>query len=150
MVDEASTSFKCYQSFPPDLDALLKKDPFVVLCLVKAKPSSISLGGCDGGQSMMSYMVWGKEKKKRRRGLIGGASKLFKFTSPQSWTHSMLMTCYSTSSKITSTSRRFWDRPRLENHHSTQNVKEGLIRRQPNQYGLHFISFQIRQPLGSL
>ncbi|CAL1395096.1 unnamed protein product [Linum trigynum] len=63
MVDEASTSYKCDQSFPPNLDALFEKDPFAALCLPKAKPSTILLGGYDGGKSMMHYMVWGKEKK---------------------------------------------------------------------------------------
>ncbi|CAL1354852.1 unnamed protein product [Linum trigynum] len=63
VVDEASTSYKCKHSFPPDLDVLLEKDPFAALCQAKAKPSTIPLGGCDGGKSMMHYMVWGKEKK---------------------------------------------------------------------------------------
>ncbi|CAL1379063.1 unnamed protein product [Linum trigynum] len=44
-VDEASTSYKCYESFPPDLDALSEKDPFTALCQTKAKPSEIPLGG---------------------------------------------------------------------------------------------------------
>ncbi|CAL1377029.1 unnamed protein product [Linum trigynum] len=61
-VDEASTSYKRYQCFPPDLDALLEKDPFATLCQAKAKPLAISLGGCDVSQTMMHYMVWGKEK----------------------------------------------------------------------------------------
>ncbi|CAL1407581.1 unnamed protein product [Linum trigynum] len=62
-VDEASTSYKSYQCLPPKLDALLEKDPFVTLCQTKAKPSTIPLGGCDGSQSMMHYMLCGKEKK---------------------------------------------------------------------------------------
>ncbi|CAL1354883.1 unnamed protein product [Linum trigynum] len=60
VVDEASTSYKCYQCFPPDLGALLEKDPFAAFCQAKAKPSAIPLCGCDGGKSMMHYMVWGK------------------------------------------------------------------------------------------
>ncbi|CAL1370862.1 unnamed protein product [Linum trigynum] len=44
-VDEASTSYEGYESFPPDLDALLEKDPFAALCQAKAKPSTIPLGG---------------------------------------------------------------------------------------------------------
>ncbi|CAL1370499.1 unnamed protein product [Linum trigynum] len=66
-VDEAFTSYKCYESFPPDLDALLEKDPFASLCKSKAEPSTIPLSGCDGSQSRM-------KKKERRRGLVGGAS----------------------------------------------------------------------------
>ncbi|CAL1406272.1 unnamed protein product [Linum trigynum] len=53
VVDEASTSYKSYKSFPPDLDALLEKDPFAALCQAKAKPSAFPLGGCNGSQSMM-------------------------------------------------------------------------------------------------
>ncbi|CAL1401840.1 unnamed protein product [Linum trigynum] len=30
-VDEASTSYEGYESFPPDLDELLEKDPFAAL-----------------------------------------------------------------------------------------------------------------------
>ncbi|CAL1381655.1 unnamed protein product [Linum trigynum] len=52
-VDEASTSYEGYKSFPPELDALLEKDPFAALCQAKAKPSAIPLGGCDGGKYMM-------------------------------------------------------------------------------------------------
>ncbi|CAL1401767.1 unnamed protein product [Linum trigynum] len=66
-VDEASTSYKCYVSFPPDLDALLEKDPFETLCQSKAKPSEIPLGGCDGSQSSLHYMVWGKENEEERK-----------------------------------------------------------------------------------
>ncbi|CAL1378778.1 unnamed protein product [Linum trigynum] len=71
-VDEASTSYEGYESFPPDLDTL-GKDPFVALCQAKAKPSAIPLGGCDGSQASFHYMVWDKEKKeegkkKRSRG----------------------------------------------------------------------------------
>ncbi|CAL1379088.1 unnamed protein product [Linum trigynum] len=49
------------------------KDPFVALCQAKAKPSMITLSGCDGSKERMHYMVWGKEKsekvkKERSRG----------------------------------------------------------------------------------
>ncbi|CAL1370774.1 unnamed protein product [Linum trigynum] len=37
-VDEASTSYKSYQCFQPDLDALLEKDPIAALCQAKDKP----------------------------------------------------------------------------------------------------------------
>ncbi|CAL1379495.1 unnamed protein product [Linum trigynum] len=63
-VDEASTSYKCYQYFLPDLDALLEKEPFAALCQAKAKPPAIHLGGCDGSQSMMDYMVWGQRERR--------------------------------------------------------------------------------------
>ncbi|CAL1382437.1 unnamed protein product [Linum trigynum] len=63
VLDEASTSYKSYQSFPPDLDALLETDPFAALYQAKDKPLAILLGGCDGSQSMMDYMVWDKEKE---------------------------------------------------------------------------------------
>ncbi|CAL1395298.1 unnamed protein product [Linum trigynum] len=63
VVDEASTSYKCYQSFPLDLDVLLEKDPFASLCRAKAKPSGIPLDGCDEIQLSVHYMGWGKEKR---------------------------------------------------------------------------------------
>ncbi|CAL1395256.1 unnamed protein product [Linum trigynum] len=93
-VDETSTSYKYYEVFPPDLDVVLEKDPFVTLCQAKAKPSVIPLGGCNGSQSLLHYMVWGKERrmKERRRGLVGGASRPLKLTSPQTWTRSKLVT----------------------------------------------------------
>ncbi|CAL1355182.1 unnamed protein product [Linum trigynum] len=50
-----------------DLDALLEKDPFAAFFQAKAKPSAIPLGGCDESQSIMDYMVWGKEKEEKKK-----------------------------------------------------------------------------------
>ncbi|CAL1388854.1 unnamed protein product [Linum trigynum] len=56
---------------PPNFEELLSKDPFAVsLCQTKATSTLVPLGGRDGGQSMLSYLVWGngtREEKKRSR-----------------------------------------------------------------------------------
>ncbi|CAL1360999.1 unnamed protein product [Linum trigynum] len=46
----------------PNFKELLGKDSFAVsLCQTKDTSSLVPLGGCDGGQSMLSYLVWGYE-----------------------------------------------------------------------------------------
>ncbi|CAL1371080.1 unnamed protein product [Linum trigynum] len=71
-VEEACTGHELHLISPPNFEELLSKDPFAVsLCQTKATSTSVPLGGRDGGQSMMSYLVWGnetREEKKRSRG----------------------------------------------------------------------------------
>ncbi|CAL1406409.1 unnamed protein product [Linum trigynum] len=71
-VEEACTSHELHVISPPNFEELLSKDPFAVsLCQTKATSTSVPLGGRDGGQSMLSYLVWGnetREEKKRSRG----------------------------------------------------------------------------------
>ncbi|CAL1379904.1 unnamed protein product [Linum trigynum] len=71
-VEEACTGHELHVISPPNFEELLSKDPFAVsLCQTKATSTSVPLGGRDGGQSMLSYLVWGnetREKKKRSRG----------------------------------------------------------------------------------
>ncbi|CAL1388984.1 unnamed protein product [Linum trigynum] len=71
-VEEACTGPIIQVIYPPNFEELLSKDPFAVsLCQTKATSTSVPLGGRDGGQSMLSYMVWGnetREEKKRSRG----------------------------------------------------------------------------------
>ncbi|CAL1401401.1 unnamed protein product [Linum trigynum] len=71
-VAEACTGHELHVISPPNLEELLGNDPFAVcLCQTKATSTSVPLGGSDGGQSMLSYLVWGnetREEKKRSRG----------------------------------------------------------------------------------
>ncbi|CAL1361817.1 unnamed protein product [Linum trigynum] len=71
-VEEACTGHESQVISPPNFEELLSKDPFAVpLCQTKATSTSVPLGGRDGGQSMLSYLVWGngtREEKKRSRG----------------------------------------------------------------------------------
>ncbi|CAL1402636.1 unnamed protein product [Linum trigynum] len=71
-VEEACTGPMLHLISPPNFEELLGKDPFAVsLCQTKATSTSAPLGGRDGGQSMLSYLVWGnetREEKKRSRG----------------------------------------------------------------------------------
>ncbi|CAL1371226.1 unnamed protein product [Linum trigynum] len=71
-VEEACTGHELQVISPSNFRELLSKDPFAVsLCQTKATSTSVPLGGRDGGQSMLSYLVWGNEKreeKKRSRG----------------------------------------------------------------------------------
>ncbi|CAL1361355.1 unnamed protein product [Linum trigynum] len=71
-VEEACIGYELHVISPPNFEELLSKDPFAVsLCQTKATSTSVPLGGRDGGQSMLSYLVWGnetREKKKRSRG----------------------------------------------------------------------------------
>ncbi|CAL1380986.1 unnamed protein product [Linum trigynum] len=71
-VEEACTGHELQVISPPNFEELLGKDPFAVsLCQTKATSTSVPLGGRDGGQSMLSYLVWGnetREEKKRSRG----------------------------------------------------------------------------------
>ncbi|CAL1410943.1 unnamed protein product [Linum trigynum] len=71
-VEEACTGHELHVISPPNFEELLGKDPFAVsLCQTKATSTSVPLGGRDGGQSMLSYLVWGnetREEKKRSRG----------------------------------------------------------------------------------
>ncbi|CAL1381217.1 unnamed protein product [Linum trigynum] len=71
-VEEACTGLMLQVISPPNFKELLSKNPFAVsLCQTKATSTSVPLGGRDGGQSMLSYLVWGnetREEKKRSRG----------------------------------------------------------------------------------
>ncbi|CAL1355012.1 unnamed protein product [Linum trigynum] len=71
-VEEACTGYELLVISPPNFEELLSKDPIAVsLCQTKATATSVPLGGRDGGQSMLSYLVWGnetREEKKRSRG----------------------------------------------------------------------------------
>ncbi|CAL1394467.1 unnamed protein product [Linum trigynum] len=71
-VEEACTGHELHLISPPNFEELLSKDPFAVsLCHTKVTSTSVPLGGHDGGQSMLSYLVWGnetREEKKRSRG----------------------------------------------------------------------------------
>ncbi|CAL1361382.1 unnamed protein product [Linum trigynum] len=71
-VEEACTRPMLQVISPPNFKELLGKDPFAVsLCQTKATSTSVPLGGCDGGQSMLVYLVWSnetREEKKRSRG----------------------------------------------------------------------------------
>ncbi|CAL1382678.1 unnamed protein product [Linum trigynum] len=71
-VEEACIGHELHVISPPNFEELLSKDPFAVsLCQTKATSTSVPLGGRDGGQSMLSYLVWGnetREEKKRSRG----------------------------------------------------------------------------------
>ncbi|CAL1403294.1 unnamed protein product [Linum trigynum] len=58
-VEEACIGHELQVISPPNFEELLSKDPFAVsLCQTKATSTSVPLGGRDGGQSMMSYLVW--------------------------------------------------------------------------------------------
>ncbi|CAL1381180.1 unnamed protein product [Linum trigynum] len=72
-VEEACTGHELHVISPPNFKELLSKDPFAVsLCQTKATSTLVPLGGRDGGQSVLSYLVWGnetrEEEKKSSRG----------------------------------------------------------------------------------
>ncbi|CAL1379011.1 unnamed protein product [Linum trigynum] len=71
-VEEACTGHELHLISPSNFEELLSKDPFAVsLCHTMVTSTSVPLGGRDGGQSMLSYLVWGnetREEKKRSRG----------------------------------------------------------------------------------
>ncbi|CAL1389044.1 unnamed protein product [Linum trigynum] len=63
-VEEACTGPMLHVISPPNFEELLGNDPFAVsLCQTKTTSTSIPLGGCDGGQSNISYLVWGNETR---------------------------------------------------------------------------------------
>ncbi|CAL1405955.1 unnamed protein product [Linum trigynum] len=63
-VEEACTGHELHVISPPKFKELLGKDPFAVsLCQTKTTSTSIPLGGCEGGQSNISYLVWGNETR---------------------------------------------------------------------------------------
>ncbi|CAL1394562.1 unnamed protein product [Linum trigynum] len=63
-VEEACTGHELHVISPPNSEELLGKDPFAVsLCQSKTTSTSIPLGGCNGGQSNISYLVWGNETR---------------------------------------------------------------------------------------
>ncbi|CAL1360203.1 unnamed protein product [Linum trigynum] len=66
LAEEACIGHEIIEESPPYFKVLLSKAPFADLCQDKAKPSTIPLGGCDGSQSMMEYMVWGKEEEEEK------------------------------------------------------------------------------------
>ncbi|CAL1381042.1 unnamed protein product [Linum trigynum] len=68
-----STDHELHVISPPNFEELLGKDPYAVsFCHTKAASSLVPLGRCDGGQSMLSYLVWVnatiKEENNRSRG----------------------------------------------------------------------------------
>ncbi|CAL1367897.1 unnamed protein product [Linum trigynum] len=85
-VEEACTGHELHVISPPNFEELLSKDPFAVsLCQTKATSTSVSLGGRDGGQSMLSYLVWGnetREEKKRSRGWRRYLHQVHELSSP--------------------------------------------------------------------
>ncbi|CAL1391329.1 unnamed protein product [Linum trigynum] len=85
-VEEACTGHELHVISPPNFEELLGKDPFAVsLCQTKATSTSVPLGGSDGGQSMLSYLVWGngtREEKKRSRGWRLHLHQVHKLPSP--------------------------------------------------------------------
>ncbi|CAL1354025.1 unnamed protein product [Linum trigynum] len=63
-VEEVCTGPMLHVISPPNFEELLGKDPFAMsLCQTKTTSTSIPLGGCDSGQSMISYLVWGNETR---------------------------------------------------------------------------------------
>ncbi|CAL1381291.1 unnamed protein product [Linum trigynum] len=67
-VEEACTDHELHVISPQNFEELLGKDPFAVsLCQTKATSTSVPLGGHDGGQSMLSYLVWGNETSEEEK-----------------------------------------------------------------------------------
>ncbi|CAL1396005.1 unnamed protein product [Linum trigynum] len=57
-VEEACTGHELHVISPPNFEDLLSKDPFAVsLCQTKATSTLVLLGGRDGGQSVLLYLV---------------------------------------------------------------------------------------------
>ncbi|CAL1413020.1 unnamed protein product [Linum trigynum] len=85
-VEEACTGHELQGISPPNFEELLSKDPFAVsLCQTKATSTSVPLGGRDGGQLMLSYLVWGnetREEKKRSRGWRRYLHQVYELPSP--------------------------------------------------------------------
>ncbi|CAL1395514.1 unnamed protein product [Linum trigynum] len=91
--EEACTGHELHVISPPNFEELISKDPFSVsLSQTKATSTSVSLGGRDSGQSMLSYLVWGNETRERRRGLEGGDFICIKCTSFHYLSYHMLVT----------------------------------------------------------
>ncbi|CAL1410499.1 unnamed protein product [Linum trigynum] len=92
-VEEACTGHELHLISPPNVEELLSNDPFAVsLCHTKVTSTSVPLGGHDGGQSMLSYLVWAMRREKRRRGLEGGDFIRIKCTSFHHLSYHMLVT----------------------------------------------------------
>ncbi|CAL1354981.1 unnamed protein product [Linum trigynum] len=67
-VEEACTGHELHLISPPNFEELLSKDPLAVsLCHTKVMSTSVPLGGRDGGQSMLSYLVWGNETREEKK-----------------------------------------------------------------------------------
>ncbi|CAL1354641.1 unnamed protein product [Linum trigynum] len=63
-VEEACTGHELHLVSPLNFDELPGKDPFAVsLCHTKATSTLVPFDGCDSGQSMLSYMVWGNKTR---------------------------------------------------------------------------------------
>ncbi|CAL1381900.1 unnamed protein product [Linum trigynum] len=63
-VEEACTGPMLHLISPPNIEELLGKDPFAVsLCQTKTTSTSIPLGGCEGGQSNIIYLILGSETR---------------------------------------------------------------------------------------
>ncbi|CAL1379114.1 unnamed protein product [Linum trigynum] len=67
-VEEACTGHELHVISPPNFEELLSKDPFAVsLCQTTATSTSVPLGGRNGGQSMLLYLVWGNETREEKK-----------------------------------------------------------------------------------
>ncbi|CAL1400526.1 unnamed protein product [Linum trigynum] len=58
-VEEACTSHELHVISPPNFT--------VSLCHTKATSTSVPLGGCDGGQSVVSYLIWGNDMREEKK-----------------------------------------------------------------------------------
>ncbi|CAL1360654.1 unnamed protein product [Linum trigynum] len=84
-VEEACTGHELHVISPPNFEELLGKDPFAVsLCQTKATSTSVPLGGRDGGQSMLSYLVWGNETREEKKRSLGWRLHLHQVHEPSS------------------------------------------------------------------
>ncbi|CAL1403303.1 unnamed protein product [Linum trigynum] len=84
-VEEACTGHELQVISPPNFEELLGKDPFAVsLCQTKATSTSVPLGGRDGGQSMLSYLVWGNETREEKKRSLGWRLHLHQVHEPSS------------------------------------------------------------------
>ncbi|CAL1414715.1 unnamed protein product [Linum trigynum] len=84
-VEEACTGHELHLISPPNFEELLSKDPFAVsLCQTKATSTSVPLGGRDGGQSMLSYLVWGNETREEKKRSLGWRLHLHQVHEPSS------------------------------------------------------------------
>ncbi|CAL1377511.1 unnamed protein product [Linum trigynum] len=92
-VEEACTGHELHVISPPNFEELLSNDPFAVSLFHTTTTSTlVPLGGRDGGQSMLSYLVWGMRREKRRSGLEGGDFICIKCMSIHHLPHHMLVT----------------------------------------------------------
>ncbi|CAL1393676.1 unnamed protein product [Linum trigynum] len=84
-VEEACTGHELHVISPPNFEELLSKDPFAVsLCQTKATSTSVPLGGRGGGQSMLSYLVWGNETREEKKRSLGWRLHLHQMHEPSS------------------------------------------------------------------